>query len=466
MPENLRVLDTLSEWFVLSSRGNVKNVVVLAVEYVGRIDDQARITAIKKAVQDFPVLGCCVREIKKGPKRCLAWFPMPDREFPIIISDLPQTEQADCPFEAFVRYIKPWLDKEWNLFKELPGQYHVLKLSENRQISALVVHHSAAVGFSAGQFMAHVAGYYQEITTGATPEKFAKTPIASTVKKAGVKRVGNWRRIAAKQLKLFLSEIGSSASIPVGSGQRNDPDQHCVRRIISQKDTALLRESRNDGVRLIDRLAAAANIAIESWNSARHEATGAIATSVAVNLDGKYNVRETDVNLGFITIRTGPNHRVNNIECARHIAISRAKNMEKQTDLRALEAMKRLLNIIRFLPLKPRQRISSKITRIYGHSMIMSYLGVALPKVAMDSSGEEALTYSAGGTELADVFGFAYKLANPAPIVFFVYELKGELSVIITALAGVFTRPEADRFIDLFTDILRNFNDMEKFPNS
>lgn len=466
MPEYLRVLDTLSEWFVLSACWNVKNVIVLAVEYVGHIDDKARIPAVKKAVQDFPILGCCVKEIRKGPKRFLIWLPRPDLEFPIIVKDLGQTEQKGDSFDTFVRYIKPWLDRDWNLFEELPGQYHVLKLSESRQISAFVVHHSAAVGFSAGQFMAHVAAYYQEIITGVRPEKFTKTPIVSNVRKARVKRAGNWRQIAAKQFKMFFSEFGSKATIPLGSGERSDLDQHCVRRILSLEDSALLKANRDDGVRLIDRLVAAANLAIARWNRIKEAPTGAIAASVAINLEGKYNVQEKDVNLGFITIKTDPNHRVNNLECLRHVSISRAKSMEKQTDLRALEAMKKALSIIRLLPLNLRRRASAKITRIYGHSMIISLLGVALPEVTAVGSSENDLTFRSGGAELVDVFGFAYKLANPAPLVFFIYELKGELSVIMTALASVFARPEADEFIDLYTDLLRHINDQNGFTNS
>jgi hypothetical protein len=80
-------------------------------------------------------------------------------------------------------------------------------------------------------------------------------------------------------------------------------------------------------------------------------------------------------------------------------------------------------------------------------------LGVAVPELQQSDgvNGNSSLNF--GDVELIGIHGLGYKLTTTAPVVFFVLEFKGKLNIIMTALSSLFTRAEAEAFMDLFVEI-------------
>ena len=103
--------------------------------------------------------------------------------------------------------------------------------------------------------------------------------------------------------------------------------------------------------------------------------------------------------------------------------------------------------------------MADRLQQLYRFSVGITLLGVALPELAQPGSTDYASTLSSGGVELIGIHGFGYKLTTTAPVVFYVYEFRGTLNIIMTALSTLFTWTEAENFMDLFIETIHAVHD-------
>ncbi|MFC1835089.1 hypothetical protein ACFL2Q_10175, partial [Thermodesulfobacteriota bacterium] len=92
-----RTVAPISEIIALCCRGNVKNLIVTALECKGPLDEEAWRLAVQKTVAVFPQLRSTVSVARKPLRQELVWIPRPDLEFPFLVSQLKRETHSASP---------------------------------------------------------------------------------------------------------------------------------------------------------------------------------------------------------------------------------------------------------------------------------------------------------------------------------------------------------------------------------
>ncbi len=256
MTEIPESLNALSEMIALSSYGNTKNLIITAVDGHGPMDESAMILAAKRAGAKYPQFASRLKEIRRGVKHRLVWEHHPDLEVPTIVSDLKTDSSAGFP-EKLLLHLSPYLDRNWNLFEECPGELHLVRVSTNRYIVAPVIHHAVADGGTASEFGRELLAGYHEIITGERPPwAFAMHPMSSTRKRMVELKKPSFRDyiLAGREA---VSRMMEKPTLLKGHGKPLDSRQFHVKRLLSEEDSLrIIGGSLKKGISPVDLLAA------------------------------------------------------------------------------------------------------------------------------------------------------------------------------------------------------------------
>ena len=233
MQQTLDLLNEASEMVALSTLGNTKNLIITAAEIRGALDVEVLRRAVRAALDDFPQLMSCIREVRRNGRFLLAWEPRPDLEFPVNQWNVTSRDSTVPVLDTFLKTIEPSLDRKWNLFEELPGEFHVVSFSNDHHVAAPVVHHVAADAAVASEFGKFVTLKYLEFMTGIAPEFTPQTQSLSTSRK---KRVQPKRHGWVDSVRSTINAVRAFTerhTLPVGHGRKGDPRQYHVKRMLS-----------------------------------------------------------------------------------------------------------------------------------------------------------------------------------------------------------------------------------------
>ncbi len=103
------------------------------VDIRGRIDAEAMAVSTKRASAKYHQFASLLREMRQGGKHHLVWERHPNLYVPLIVSDLKAPASADL-FDSLLLHLSPRLDREWNLFEEVPAEVHLVRVSEDHFI--------------------------------------------------------------------------------------------------------------------------------------------------------------------------------------------------------------------------------------------------------------------------------------------------------------------------------------------
>jgi NRPS condensation-like uncharacterized protein len=449
-------LDPISEWLVLSTSKNTKNVVVLAGEYMGRTDEEIRRKAVLKAMEQHPRLEMRVKEIRDHGKHYLVWSKVDHPKPPIVITDIRSGNVADDSFGILINTIKTRLECDWNLFEEPPWEYHVIRLEDERQISALIMHHAIAAAVDGSSIIASIGANYLELKTGKKPRFPESYEMVSTAtkRKSNPERIRFRDRIYKNLLK--IGGLGKSPALPMAAGDPRGSEQRHFKRVLSTEETErLLGKAKTDQAGVVDYLLAATNMAVDLWNEPVKNRPGLIRTYATINLKGTDDTIANSNSIGFLVIKTKPSERNTGQDLVKRICRKRIKQAQRQVGIKSYQNIEFMVNLIRHGPLSWRRRVVSAVMNRNRFSMGITYMGRILIS-DQDEADPNSFSASQPGLEVVDVHGFGHKLVPGAPLVFTFYIFRGRLQMIASISAKLFKEAAAISYSDHVIDSLRS----------
>lgn len=454
MEEGPTRLNALSEMLVLSTYGNTKNVLVTAAELRGPLDREAVTLAVQRAAQDFPRLTSCIKEVKEHGKYYLVWVYRPDLSIPVTFSDL-HVARSSTPFDAFVELMAPRLNRDWDLFREVPTQFYCLKLSEDLHIAGPAIHHVAADAGVAADFGRDVLLHYHEIVKGHELVHACQPhAISGAKKRLAPVRQSTWRDLAAKAREAVAHAM-ERPTLPVGTGAHDDRAQHHVKRLLSREETDRVgKVNRRHRVSLVDLLVTCANVAIERWNDVRGIPPGVLTTSMSVNMKGRFEGFDSSNNSALLFFKSLPEHRRDPVAYTRSVTLKRIKSLTNQIDLKFLQNVSGMTEALRRFPFPMRRRIVYFLMNRHQVSVAVTFLGVIWPETNLGKRTLDSCVTRAGDLTAIEVHGVGYKLLSSTQLLLIAYFFQGRLNLVLAASGSLFTRKESDAFIDLIIDTL------------
>ncbi|MEW6347822.1 MAG: hypothetical protein AB1646_02060 [Thermodesulfobacteriota bacterium] len=453
--ETLAELDAISEMIALTSTGNTKNLIVAAVELRGNLDVQAFGRATELAIRGFPQLLCRLREVRTGRRHRLYWDRAPDQSFPFIVSELPPGASPAHALTAFLEQSAPFLDRDWDLFQEPPVRLHVAKVATEHYVVGPIVHHVASDGGIAVEFGRAILAHYHELKTGSVPEWGLGGIPMSTMRKRMV-------QVEEGGFKDFLRKAGSGLTplferptLPIGSGLKHDTRQHHVKRVLSMEQTAhLVSLAAKQKTSQIDLFVCATNLAIDGWNEARNTPPGTLTTSITVNMKGRFRQVQGPNNSAVLFFKSKPEERKNLESFLREVSLARIRHFRRNMDFRYYENVCKLTDSLRPFPFKIRRKITSFLIQRHQVSIGVTLLGILWPEIRDGKLTGNSPTVKTADVEVTEIHGVGYKLLSDTRLLLIVYVYGGRLNLILASSACLFTREEAEQFLDLIVDNL------------
>ncbi len=443
-------LDAISEMIALTTAGNTKNLIVSAVELKGKLDIPVWKQALDSAAKDFPQLGCRLREIRARGSHRLHWDRVPDLSVPVTEIDLPSGASNENALTAYLDQSTPLLDGEWDLFSEPPVRCHVAKIAPGHYMAAPIVHHVASDAGIAADFGRAILARYHEILTGSIPDWSRSRLPMSTMRKRMV-------QVEEAGFKDFLRKAGSvltplfeRPTLPVGSGLKNDTRQYHVKRVLSEGQTIHLAglTAQKKGSQ-IDLFVCATNLAIDRWNEARGVQPGTLTTSITVNMKGRFRQVDGPNNSAVLFFKTSPEERKNLEGFLREVSLARIRHFRRHMDFRYYQNVGKLTDSLRLFPFNLRRRLMHFLSQRHKVSIGVTLLGIIWPEIKDGKLTGNSPVVQAADLKVTEVHGIGYKLLSDTRLVLIVYVYGGRLNLLLAASACLFTREEAEEFLDL-----------------
>lgn len=448
-------LDALSEMLALSSRSNTKNILITAVEVHGPVDMEAMGRALQKTAASYPHFNSRLREVRERGRYYLVRKMTRDAGIPFLFSELPQVDNPAPALDRFLDHLRPRLDRNWNLFEEAPAEFHAVSLSHDHHILSPVIHHVASDAGVASEFGRDVLRNYHEILTG-KPAQWACEPhaISTSVKKLVDIKKPSFRDIV-KHARAALGHTVEKAILPDGSGKADDATQFHIKRLLPvEVMDKLTLSSPHRGKSLVDRLVVCTNLAIDRWNRSRHIPEGLLTASLSVNMKGRFRGFDRSNNSGLIFFKFNPEERENLKKFARTATLARIKQLRNNADFKFFHDVSLMTTVIRPFPFRVRSGLVSFLTGKHQFSSAITLLGVVWPASRNGRpTGDSCLT-SAGGFEISEVHGLGYKLLSNTHVLLIVYVFRNVLNFVLAASGALFSRIEAEEFLDLILEEL------------
>ncbi len=458
MLDEALALDALSEMVTLSSYGNTKNLLVTAIETRGHLDEEALKLAVQQAAEKFPQIRSCIREAReKRMFRLMRQF-RPDLPLQVIVSDL-QADGSSVPvLDRYLEHAAPRLDRNWNLFEELPAELHVAKIAKDHHVIAPVIHHVAADAGVASEFGREFLANYHRIVTGQEPEWAESTPAVSTSKKRPVKKIQvPWTKFFADGKKA-IAKLLEKPTLPQGTGRRDDLREFHVKRVLSVEDSARLSQAASlFRASPVDLLSAAANLAVDRWNQARNLPAGMLTTAISVNMKGRFQGMDRPNNSAQLFLKSLPEDREDESAFVRSISLHRIRQLRKQLDYTFFSDVSRMNASVRLLPFPARRRVVDFLTKQHQYSVGITLLGIIWPEFKNGRPTGGTRFFRTGDLEITDVHGVGYKLLSSTRLLFIAYGFRNRFNIVLGASACLFTRAEAEAFMDVVVDGLLTY---------
>jgi hypothetical protein len=449
MQSQVRV-DPRSEMLALTTGGDTKNILLNALEVEGPLDTAAISQAIIEASKELPQVTSCIKEVKVRGRYHLVWEQRPDRRLAVSESELPDDGNSGPSFDRLMKHLQPWLDETWDLFEEPPARFHIVRIAEDRHVLASAFHHVASDAGTASEFGRRFLANYHQIITGRKPAWAEEAHAISSSSKRRVRvRKESWRESLAGA-RQTLDNLFFKPMLPAGSGSVDDSEQHHVKRVLSTEVTENIgKSSVKNGVSFVDLLTACTNIAVDQWNAARAIEPGILTTSMTVNTRGRFRGYDQPNNSSVIFFRSPPGERRDARKFSRSLAMTRIKHFRKQMDLKYMQEVERMMNSLRLLPFNMRRRLVQRVVNRHQFSMSVTVLGVVWPKMKNNKPTADTVVTECGNLSIKEVHGIGYKLLSSTRLLLIVYAYKNQMNLILASHACLFTREEAEDFLDL-----------------
>lgn len=451
-----RVMDGMSELMVLSNYPQAKNIMIFGFDFEGALDLDAMNLALSRALRKFPEFSSCVRECRIDNERRLAWFQDPCFQPQFRMSTL---EALDCGlgFEhSVICGLHESVEKEWDLLKTVPTEFHIIRMPDGRNSLLTLVHHAAADGWTLASFYRDLMAHYHEIVTGIEPEWARDYNFVSSAKNQMVEPKRTKGGDAVFFVKNTLNPYFIRPVIPKGSAKPQGAGVHYVKSVLTPEQTE--RVTRNVSKRkspFIDALIGGMASATDKWNASLEVCDlGDIVIRVTVQMRGRFGETEVASNSSSLMIRLQSGERKNSELFSRTVSERRRQQSDSLSDVRAYLAGCSLAGAIRRFPLRMRQRIVHLFCHMPLIPMLIAPFGMMWPEISDGRRTGDSYLKRVGGLELTEFHAFPYKLGYRCPLILGAHTFRRRLNLAIIASADHFTRAETERFVNLLGDVL------------
>ncbi|MEW6140034.1 MAG: condensation domain-containing protein [Thermodesulfobacteriota bacterium] len=449
-------MDPRSEMLLLSTDGNTKNLLVTAIDIEGAVDEEAWVPAIRRASTCFPHLLSTVREIKVNGLRRLLWEHRPDLRIPTTVWEVRDDGTAHGSLNDLLTPVAFHLDKERDLFQEVPVDFHLIRRGPHRSMLIGMFHHVTADGATVAEFGKEFFAQYHEIKTGKRPEWAQETHAISSSAKRQARSVGasSWRD-ALMGVRQTMANLFDKPTLPAGTGDPHDLGEHQIKRALSEEETSLvLKRAASYGASPIDLFTACSKIAVDRWNEARGIAPGLLTCSVTVNARGRFGVSDQPNNSSVIFFRSEPEQRRELKKLCRKLAVTRINHFRNHQDIKYMQDIERMINSLRLLPFRMRRKIVHNVVNRHQFSIGVTLLGAVWPKMKNGKPSTETALTNAADLSLREVHAIGYKLLSGNHAMLVAYTFRNRLNLVLAGSACRFTRKETEDFLDLIVKIL------------
>lgn len=448
-------VDFLSETVALSTYGNTKNVVITAMEVRGPFDVASGEKAARLTARSFPQLMSTLREVSECGMHYLEWEHRPEEPLQIFFAELPLNRRTGNLLDDVIRVMQPRLDRDWDLFKEVAVEFHVIRLGPDHNIMACVCHHVAADAGTASEFGREFLLHYHEIVTRQSPEWADEKLALSTVKRRPIRSKPKGWLQAIKESHHGFMQIFERPLRPIGSGTKKDRNQYFAKRVFSEDDSGrIFFSAMRQGVNFVDALTACTNLAIDKWNRERGCEPGLVTTAMTVNTRGRMRDFDTPNNSSVIFFRSTPEQRQDLSEFRRSLARMRMRHFREHRDMTTLRNIRRLNGATRLFPYWIRKLLIHFFLQNHKFSIAVTFLGTVWPKLINGKPSAQSSVTMSADLRVAEVHGVGYKLHSGTELLLIVYAFQNRLNFILEASGSLFTQSETAQFLDLILQFL------------
>jgi len=235
-----------------------------------------------------------------------------------------------------------------------------------------------------------------------------------------------------------------------------------VHRWLSESDSGnLAARAAANRLSLVDLLSASATLAVDQWNAAGNMPLGRQTAAVTVNARGRWQGSDAPNMSSVMFMESMPSQRKNAAEFARSLGLTRIRQFRRQQDLKLMRSMETLVNSLRIFPFRIRRRIVHFMVGLHNYTAAITMLGVVWPRLINGRlTGDTSVTGS-GGLAVEDIHAIAYKLQSSTQVLLLVYGFRNRLHLVLACSGSLFTRDEAEAFMDL---IMENLDSGELTP--
>jgi hypothetical protein len=448
-------VDAAGELLAFTTSGNVKNIILGALELTGNLDVDALQKAVSRVVRDMPHFAMGLRETREKGKYYLRWDQRRLFEVPLIRTHLTgDSTRKTSGLEMLLEHLQPYLNSDRDLFRQPPCEVHVVSIGEKRHILAAIMSHVAGDAMALVHIVRHFMVAYHEIVTASTPELMDYQMSASTSNKRELRRQGTVLRDYLVTCRHAFVPY-KKCSLPIGTGSPQDQVEHHAKRILSQETTQdLVKRAGALRIALVDYLLASAVQAVSLWNDERGARTSLITAALTVNLNGRFQRNRGLNNDSVIYFECTDDETLEFGMLGRQICRRRIRQFRQHLDVKYAQGMEKLNNALRFLPFSLRKRPYRWLLQRHRTSLALGFFGVLWPRTNGRSITGESYLLSAGGLEITEVHGMAYKLLSRTPLYFSTYIYRQQLNLILSAAGCQFTKAESEDFLSLVVRIL------------
>ncbi|MBM4326720.1 MAG: hypothetical protein FJ118_06110 [Deltaproteobacteria bacterium] len=447
-------LDIISEVMALTSRANTRNVIMMAAEGRGSLDAELFRAAAHETADQYPAVQSVLNEKRKGARFFLVREHHPEIQIPVFSGELKSEEPSRSSFDLLVQHLRPRLERTWNLMREPPVEFHVLRKGKGA-IAAVLWHHSAGDAAMTLRVFGSTLARYDAIVTGKRPEWMDSPYSFSTGKKqASVAVKAGWTAFFS-QLKRDLAHRKVKPARLYGHGKKNDLTEWHMKHVFSPEETELILHGfHGQGVHVVDHLVACANMAMANWNQIHGRETGLISSVITVNMRERFGGAEEKNYSSTIFVRSTPETRVDYATLARSVAEARVRQFEAQVDLHVRKSLERGARFFRMLPFRMRRRVASFFMDQQRYSIAVAFLGLVWPQYENGRPTGDSALAKIGDLDLFETHGTGYKLAGNVDVNLAAYIYQRRLNLVLTSSADILTSEECADFLNLLVQTM------------
>ncbi len=448
-------VEGVCEHMVLSTYGGAKNVIIFGADLVGPLEFDAANKAVAQALRYFPHFVSSVQLTGSLGRKALVWQPEHDFTPELRPSDL-ELGNPEVPFEdAMLLALTPSLNKDWNLLQTMPTEFHLLRTSEKRHTFIGLVHHAAADGWTAAEFLKEWAAAYHEIITGSKPLWYRLAVVGNRSKRDRE----SLKQTLWEELRFFTKEYPNSRQgkqiFPEVGSRGICGSEHHVKTLLSPELTSTVLEiAENRRVAFVDLLVRAMNIALDTLNAERGVPPGITTTGLTVQMRKRHGPTDAPVNSSAVYFRSHPEERSHSVQFMRSLSAQRINQFRTKMDVKIASAAYTFSKFTRALPLRLRQRLVYSFLQHIPFNMQISLLGTGSPKFKRGRQSKDFSVTKPGALDVVEVHGIGHELAINIPLILWAGFYRNRLKLLLSAKGRYFDRAQSERFLSLVARLL------------